>query len=278
MLLHDFDRGKTPSGNPQATIQVDVSLKNEIFAVAVVIALIVGTSIGYSGIAGNAITKSESFTTTSTYTSFQTVTQTLTLRPQTVTQTVTSTSVSTVSTSSAPAQVGANTSIMLASGLSFKLRTNTTTLRAGQGVSINIAMINTLSRDINVTAANRWPIMGLIDNACGTLFYPMGIGVAKGNYQLNNVSSATLLDMCESGPGAGPGGPYPVLYYLFKSGSSYANVSGYRTLLAINATVQISGYWVGSTGQTKNNFDSGMYTVIAGDEWGDLVVLHFVVQ
>ena len=35
------------------------------------------------------------------------------------------------------------------------------------------------------------------------------------------------------------------------------------------------GYWNGST---ITDFEQGVYTVVAGDEWGALVVLHFTVS
>jgi hypothetical protein len=41
--------------------------------------------------------------------------------------------------------------------------------------------------------------------------------------------------------------------------------------------LQLSHYWTGSNPATINSFDPGIYTIVAGDEWGALVVLHFTV-
>jgi hypothetical protein len=40
-----------------------------------------------------------------------------------------------------------------------------------------------------------------------------------------------------------------------------------------------TGYWASNNvGATFTNFEPGVYTVIAGDEWGALVVVHFTVS
>jgi len=39
-----------------------------------------------------------------------------------------------------------------------------------------------------------------------------------------------------------------------------------------------TGYWASNeVGSTFTNFEPGVYTVVAGDEWGNLVILHFTV-
>jgi hypothetical protein len=40
-----------------------------------------------------------------------------------------------------------------------------------------------------------------------------------------------------------------------------------------------TGYWASNNvGATFTNFEPGVYTVVGGDEWGALVVLHFTVS
>ena len=46
----------------------------------------------------------------------------------------------------------------------------------------------------------------------------------------------------------------------------------------MNSEVQSMGYWVASPNETLTNFDPGVYTVVGGDEWGSLVVVHFTVS
>jgi hypothetical protein len=42
--------------------------------------------------------------------------------------------------------------------------------------------------------------------------------------------------------------------------------------------IGLKGYWTNDSVSQFNNFDPGVYTVIAGDEWGALVILHFTVS
>jgi hypothetical protein len=46
----------------------------------------------------------------------------------------------------------------------------------------------------------------------------------------------------------------------------------------MNAEVQTNGYWMASQNLNEYNFTPGVYTVVGGDEWGSLVVLHFTVS
>ena len=39
-----------------------------------------------------------------------------------------------------------------------------------------------------------------------------------------------------------------------------------------------TGYWASNNvGATFSNFEPGVYTVVGGDEWGTLVIVHFTV-
>jgi hypothetical protein len=42
----------------------------------------------------------------------------------------------------------------------------------------------------------------------------------------------------------------------------------------MTAVMVFSGYYVGGS---FKSFDPGVYTVVGGDEWGGIVLLHFVV-
>jgi len=46
----------------------------------------------------------------------------------------------------------------------------------------------------------------------------------------------------------------------------------------MTAKVTASGFWAGSRpNATFSNFIPGSYTVVGGDEWGALVILHFTI-
>jgi hypothetical protein len=46
----------------------------------------------------------------------------------------------------------------------------------------------------------------------------------------------------------------------------------------MSAEVLTTGYWTGSPTATLTNFDTGDYTVVGGDEWGTIVIVHFTVS
>jgi hypothetical protein len=55
--------------------------------------------------------------------------------------------------------------------------------------------------------------------------------------------------------------------------------SSQKYSFAIDAEYTETGYWTGAAPNAiQQNFDPGVYTVIAGDEWGALVFVHFTVS
>jgi hypothetical protein len=81
-------------------------------------------------------------------------------------------------------------------GLKLMLSVNSTMIPSQAAVGITASILNTLPTANNLTASNGWAIDGLSAGPCdggnGTnkLFYPVGLGVFKGTYGLNNLSSA----------------------------------------------------------------------------------------
>jgi len=135
---------------------------------------------------------------------------------------------------------------------------------------LTVYEFNTLDRANNVSAASSWP-----NNA--SLFrwvqepYEENVGMAgyeilQGNYSLSNFTQGTalwlqpppsLLGCC----GVGEGSPTS---YAFQPLSEANVLSG-----------SYAGYFEG--GSTYTPFSPGTYTVLAGDEWGDVAILHFTV-
>jgi len=144
-------------------------------------------------------------------------------------------------------------------------------------------MTNMLSTSNNVTSAASWPLNGLSENGCGTTFYPMGIEVIRGTNL--SAASSNYLDLLYPGPHSCPKGPYQVSWYQFKNGSQIAHVSSvsFPPYFLMNATMSFGGYWTWdrtvdpSANPVFHPFEPGVYTVVAGDEWGDVVLLHFTV-
>ena len=170
-----------------------------------------------------------------------------------------------------------------ANGLELSLSLDATTYQLYQDVSIVIDEKNTLSKTNRVSASNKWPLSGLSLGPCNQ-GSPFGVAVFSGYYSSADVLKETPLIIFD------PNGVYhcPAFswaegaVYEFKPLSDNATVVGSCVPpcscdLQINQELQLSHYWTGSYPATINSFDPGIYTVVAGDEWGALVVLHFTV-
>lgn len=144
---------------------------------------------------------------------------------------------------------------------------------------------NSMASPNNVTAAFEWPIgMDFIYpnpasvDLCGeNEGFPAGFVVLEGYYGLNNYTQGPPLQLT-----------YPVFKTIctfetpvawgFKPSSSVATdyIYGGQAYLTENVTCDapLVGYWVGDTTAGLVHF-KGMYTVVAGDEWGAVVIEHF---
>ena len=119
---------------------------------------------------------------------------------------------------------------------------------------------------------------------CGTLNYPFGVAIFQGYYASGDISSATPLKLYD--PLAVYSRPMvlsEIDTYAFQPLSDIAAVFQISDTNPVstenmNAEVQTTGYWIGSTAVTLTNFDPGVYTVVGGDEWGSLLVVHFTVS
>lgn len=69
--------------------------------------------------------------------------------------------------------------------------------------------------------------------------------------------------------------------YIFAPSSDFANMTqslGGGDRILLKSTIITKGF--SPTGQVGSfiNFSPGTYTLVAGDEWGALIILHFEVQ
>lgn len=166
-----------------------------------------------------------------------------------------------------------------ASGLELSLTLNITDISSGQGVAATVDEANTGTAPINVSASADWPIQGLAVGPCGSLNYPVGLAVLRGNYDVVNVSSAKVLQIYRPGISACPMILAGIGSFEFEASTDNATIfggcqpSGGGCLSEIiNSTVSFNGYWNGSA---LTSLPSGVYTVVAGDEWGGIAILHF---
>ena len=167
-------------------------------------------------------------------------------------------------------------------GLSLTLSLNSTTYNQGEQITVAIHEKNTLAIENNIRAANRWAIQGLRLGPCRTV-YPFGISILQGYYDAKDIGAITPLQLFD--PNATYSCPVymAAVSYNFQPRSDVATIyTGYGSKpLSTNMTGKVTsaGFWTGSRPDaTFSNFTPGVYTVVGGDEWGALVILHFTVS
>jgi hypothetical protein len=171
--------------------------------------------------------------------------------------------------------------------LRLTLSMNSSTLSTGEPVEIEISEQNTLLLTNTVASGHDWPNTGLNLSPCGTLNYPIGFAIFKGYHLQNNLPSTDRLDLY------GPGFYFcPLILiginsYVFAPGSDLASINAGCSpnpcfAIPIQSRGSFTGFWSSSipylSSPTFHSFSPGAYTVVGGDEWGDLLVLHFVVS
>jgi hypothetical protein len=166
-------------------------------------------------------------------------------------------------------------------GLSLTLSLNSTTYHPGDEVSVTINEMNILPVMNKIHAANEWSVEGLALSPCHT-HYPFGISILQGYYDAKGVAAIAPLQLFD--PNAVHYCPaiLVAIYYTFQPWSDtaaiYTGCGSEPYSINMTAKVTASGFWTGSRpNATFSNFTPGIYTVVGGDEWGALVILHFTV-
>jgi len=174
------------------------------------------------------------------------------------------------------------------SRLRFTLSIDTSTLTMGEAVKIEVSEQNTLLLTTNTVASGHdWPITGLSVGPCGVLNFPMGFAIFQGYHLENDLPSTDRLALYSPGVYHCPLILSGIDSYVFAPGSDSASVNGSCSpnpcfTLPMRSGGTFEGYWSGGvrflSSATFHSFSPGVYTVVGGDEWGDLGVLHFIVS
>ena len=143
--------------------------------------------------------------------------------------------------------------------------------QTGQKVKIVADEKNLLSKKNNVIVSNKWPLDGLILGPCDNPDYPFRIGVFQGYYLTSNLSTVVPLNLYD------PNIVYSCLPIIAPKGYLFQPLSNIANLTKLNYQITLNGYWPNGSLSKLTSFEPGVYTVVAGDEWGALVVLHFTV-
>lgn len=171
-------------------------------------------------------------------------------------------------------------------GLELLLSVNSTTIPSEDAISIASSVINSRSTTNNLTASNDWPVQGLTSGPCPSPAFPAGIAVFRGYYGMNNLSSGRSLNILPI-VGCPASQALNVTSYSFLPKEDLANYSGYPVTSSQPSTTKqessvrvafgASIYAANGTG-FYSSLDSSLpstYTLVTGDEWGQIALLHF---
>jgi len=129
-----------------------------------------------------------------------------------------------------------------------------------------------------VSAEKNWGVNGLSLGACPNInVQPFGVAIFQGRYTAQNVSQATPLRIY--GPAACPMYIRLITGYAFLPHSIYAAVlpgGDLTTGTAMSANITVNEIY--TEGIQSHPLDPGLYTVVAGDEWGSLEFLYITIE
>ena len=159
-------------------------------------------------------------------------------------------------------------------------------------IDVNASEFNTLTTYNYISAVQSWPNANLSLGPCGTFEFPFVIVLYQGYYKNQNISSGTSLTIYT--PNANTtSAPRPedcpakpdVFSYDFAPQSDNAIVNltwagdNTSTTYSLSDSVSIIGYWSGSSGtEAFHPLNAGVYTVLAGDEWGNTVLQYITIE
>lgn len=183
----------------------------------------------------------------------------------TTTRTVTSTQTSTSTANST-------------NGLQLRLSINASQITSDQRFLIQVSEYNTLGTRNNVTRGNEWKVSQVSLGECGVADFPFGVALFQGHDTAMNLSTAKQVDILPFV--ACPLALRYVSGYLFEPHSVQAfilpagNLST-AFLTPMSKDITVSGQY--SNNQKAQPLPAGNYTVVAADEWGNLVTLYLQV-
>jgi hypothetical protein len=151
-------------------------------------------------------------------------------------------------------------------------------------ISITLDETNVLSEINNIPVSDNWSYKGLGVAPCD-FTSPYGIAVFEGDYVASNLSTGTPLTLYDPHITRLCPTNYPVISYSFQPSLDWAQVienpaNPLHNSQQMQYELTINGYWPDdnfSSNSQSTSFAPGVYTVVAGDEWGNLVILHFTV-
>jgi len=157
-------------------------------------------------------------------------------------------------------------------GFTIHLQINATSVSHAGSIMLT-GWVNSSSSSIeNVTAANAWGLpQGRLWGGTCTTGWPIGLGVMKGHYTQDNYTLGSVIPIPQ------PLASCPLQlsaprYFLFEAYSSKAlvTVGGNTVTWRIQTEFSFRGF-------QSSTHQSGVYTAVIADEWGDVLTTNFLV-
>jgi hypothetical protein len=160
------------------------------------------------------------------------------------------------------------------SSLHLSLSTNSSYIQYGHAIGIDISVNNTSPDTVTIDAASNPPRDDLNTGPCDNV--PFGIAILKGFYTQDNMTGISSIPLF-------PIPPCPLIpshkSFTFQPLSTQASMecggmfscTGSETMerhLSISGSLRYT---------SQGPFDTGVYTIVGGDEWGRVVIQHFTV-
>jgi len=203
------------------------------------------------------------------------------------------------STFSTESQSNSTVSTGTFDGLRLSLSASPSVVYSGSPVNISISDYNTFSTT-NSPAIAGPPVVGeaaITLGPCSQL--PLGFGIYEGYYVSANLSEGTRVNVFPEGVYSCPA-EYAVAYFSFAPNSDEVSLYSPQPSGTGNATVptkmwtnpdsftqNFTGYWpspgqvclqMSLCSQAVRPFEPGVYTLVGGDEYGQMAIVHFNVQ
>lgn len=168
------------------------------------------------------------------------------------------------------------------SGLELTLSVSSTVIPSEDAINVSASTFNTLAEENNLSASSDWRLQGLLEQACpitNSDAWPVALVFFAGNYGNNNISNALPIFVWGFTECVVSHGEYTAYSFLPTNNSAYIAGGGYdyAPRIETQALVWAANSTVGGHFNSLSSSLPGSYTIAAGNEWGQIVLLHFQV-
>ncbi len=160
--------------------------------------------------------------------------------------------------------------------LEFHLGTNASVISSGQAISIDMSTSNKLPKTILVPSEYNYSFKGTGLGPC--TYGPFDLAVLEGFYGENNFTQGNKLSLYQPGIYSCPASIAPQGYKFEPMSNNVVDrcepFDGCSNTGQIQFRTSFSGSW---NNTSFHKFESEVYTIIAGDEWGNHSIKYFTV-